>query len=579
MPNRPRQLLLDMVHDNPGEEPVETSFRDPNKLASYGYDGQVFKHINCVIRFDKLGLDIFPEKSQSRRWLDRWTLRINREIRRAKETGLLVFYHIDLFVLPKVLVEFYEKQICDHGNITIDKPKTLEIHQLMFEELFERFSQVDGLIIRSGQTYLVDTPHHTGNGPVFVGNSPVGYAKNSCDRSKTIAPAGFDELGREKEKFVSFINFMRQEICVRHNRWCIIRTWDTNIDRFHANRQYYLDVTDRIKPHPKLMFSAKHTQTDFLRTVKLNPTLACGKHPQMIEIMCQREYEGKGAFPNYVMNEVIEGAEDLKSPKGLRDIINHPNIRGIYTWSRGGGWYGPYIKNELWCELNAYVISKWAKAVERSEESIFNEYAEQIGFKGPDTERFRKLCLLSAQAVLKSHYCFDGDKTDFSYLFWTRDDFIGGTKRLANVFARLYEHDNIDKAIAEKAQAVDIYRTMEHLVETLDIQDSELVEFIETSVTYGRIYSSILHQGWIIMLLGYKQQRSNCYDKQTMQRAINEYDKLWEQFRSLEKHNPHCATIYKGSYWHWPGSEAAPGIDETVDKYRDNSRFIRQIDK
>ena len=64
MQKKTELMLLDMVHDNPGEEPFETSFRDPNKLISYGYDVQVFKHINCIIRFDKLGLDLFPKESE-----------------------------------------------------------------------------------------------------------------------------------------------------------------------------------------------------------------------------------------------------------------------------------------------------------------------------------------------------------------------------------------------------------------------------------------------------------------------------------------------------------------------------------
>lgn len=569
MQNKPKFLLLDMVHDNPGEEPFETSFHDPNKLIDYGYDGTVFKHINCVIRFDKLGEDLFPEGSKSHQWLDRWTSRIRGEIQRAKDAGLLVFYHIDLCVLPKQLVELYSDQLCDDdGNIDFDKPKTLEIHQIMFDELFDRFSEVDGLIIRSGQTYLVDSPCHIGNGPVFTTNSPVGYPKDSSDRSEKVAPSAVEVILNEKEKFVKFINFLRQEICIRHNKWCIIRTWDNNSDRFHANTQYYLDVTDKIEPHPKLMFSAKYTLSDFLRTVEFNPTLACGKHPQMIEVMCQREYEGKGAFPNYICNDVIEGAEELEPSKGLRDIINHPNIRGIYTWSRGGGWYGPYIKNELWCDLNAYVISRWAKAPELSEESIFNEYAEKIGLKGSDIKSFRDLCLLSSQAVLKGHYCFDGDNTDLSYLFWTRDDFIGGTSRPGNVFERLYEHNNIEKSIAEKAQAVELCREIENLAKNLNTANAELKEFIQTSAAYGRIYFSILYQAWIIMLLGYKSQRTGELDKQAMQKAIKSYDELWERFRALEKQSPSCATIYNGNYWHWPGKEPAAGIDATVDKYR-----------
>ena len=52
-------------------------------------------------------------------------------------------------------------------------------------------------------------------------------------------------------------------------------------------------------------------------------------------------------------------------PRGLRDIVSNKNFAGVWTWSRGGGWEGPYIPNELWCELNAYVIAKYAENPKR----------------------------------------------------------------------------------------------------------------------------------------------------------------------------------------------------------------------
>ncbi|WP_269522094.1 hypothetical protein [Coraliomargarita parva] len=33
------QYILDMVHENPGEAPCPTAFRDPENLARYQYNG------------------------------------------------------------------------------------------------------------------------------------------------------------------------------------------------------------------------------------------------------------------------------------------------------------------------------------------------------------------------------------------------------------------------------------------------------------------------------------------------------------------------------------------------------------
>ena len=57
-------------------------------------------------------------------------------------------------------------------------------------------------------------------------------------------------------------------------------------------------------------------------------------------------------------------------PRGLRDVVGLPQFAGVWTWSRGGGWEGPFITNELWCDLNTYVVSQFVIDPKRSEEEI-----------------------------------------------------------------------------------------------------------------------------------------------------------------------------------------------------------------
>lgn len=161
-------FVIDMVHHNPGEPPFESEFLKPGFLRDAGFNGQVFKHINCVATFDRLGLDLFPAGSPDRKWLDAFLPSIEREIYAAKAHGLKVYYHLDLFVLPRRLVEQLGDEICDPqtGRISLDRPKTLDIHRVLFEELTDRFPEVDGYIIRVGETYLFDTPFHQGNSPI-----------------------------------------------------------------------------------------------------------------------------------------------------------------------------------------------------------------------------------------------------------------------------------------------------------------------------------------------------------------------------------------------------------------------------
>lgn len=539
------EFIMDMVHHNPGEAPFSTAFLNPEKLAKYGYNAQVFKHINTAITFENYDPEIFPEGSAEKAWMDDFSKGIAEEIRKAKQAGLKVYYHIDLFVLPKRMVEKYKEEICNaDGKIDLNKEKTLEIHRAMFDELFTRFSDVDGLIIRVGETYLHDTPYHTGNGAVAYGDKSA-----------------------EKDAFVFLINFLRDEVCQKHGRYLFFRTWDCFPDRFHADKNYYLDVTDRIEPHEKLIFSIKHTALDFWRRVRFNDCLTAGKHRQIVEVQCQREYEGKGAYPMYVMDGVINAFEEYKTPRGLKDIKNHPLICGMYTWTRGGGWHGPYIKNEFWCDLNAYVIAQFSKDPSKGEEEIFYTYTrEKMGLSQKDAEAFRSLCLLTQRGVLKGRYIESYDEDCLHERIvpcgnWMRDDKLGGLDQLKEAFAFLYDHQTIDKALDEKKEAMEIWQEAAALVRTIHFSDSKQAHYVDLSVRYGLCLFTIVYHGWQVMAEGYKGDKTGAYDHCLISEAIAAYDKAWEAYRELEKEED-CPSLYRNEYWD------CPGLDTSVNRYR-----------
>ena len=103
---------------------------------------------------------------------------------------------------------------------------------------------------------------------------------------------------------------------------------------------------------------------DYHRTYKFNPTLGIGKHKQIVEIECQREYEGKGAYPNYIADGVLNGFEELKSDS--QPYCFEPvKIKSQFCW------YLDMVKrrrlerslyqNELWCDINVAILANWAK--------------------------------------------------------------------------------------------------------------------------------------------------------------------------------------------------------------------------
>ncbi|WP_218952262.1 hypothetical protein [Amycolatopsis anabasis] len=428
--------LLDMVHSNPGEPPTRTRYNDPRTLARSGHNAQVvneFRPPHTAITFDGFDTRVFPAGSDARAWVERNAASIEARIRSIHSAGLRALYFTDLIVLPKRLVELYGGELLDdQGRISLDRPLTQRIHRLLLAEVFDRFPGLDGLVVRTGETYLSNAPFHTGNNPITRG----------------------------ADSHLILLDLLRDEVCVRHGKLLFYRTW--SFDGFHTDPAYYRRVTDRIEPHPNLIFSIKHTQGDYWRTKPFNPTLAIGRHPQIVEVQCQREYEGKGAFPNYVGDGVLTGFEEFAAapgPRGLADIRDQPNLRGVWTWSRGGGWRGPYPGNELWCDLNFAVLSGWARDTRRDERSLFDEFGHRLGLSTPDRARFRELALASAAGVLRGHY---STVFELRRLTWTRDQFLGGSDRdLADDFRRVHESGLVANVLAEKAGAVAIWERID----------------------------------------------------------------------------------------------------------------------
>lgn len=555
------KYIMDMVHHNPGEAHFETAFEDPGKLKEYGYNGQVFKHINCAVTFDAAGYGLFPEGSEERVWMEELAAGIREQNRKAKEQGLAVFYHIDLFVLPVKLIERCKDAICYPGTsrISVEQDYTLELHRIMLEELFARFPEVDGLIIRVGETYLYDTPFHRGNNPI---------RKAQYDRPD-------EDAELEADRYVRLIEFLRAEVCVKHGRTLIFRTWDCYPDKFHADLDYYRRVTDRIEPHPNLIFSIKHTALDFWRRVKVNPCLAQGRHPQLIEVQCQREYEGKGAYPNYIMDGVINGFPENRNRVGLDRLAGHPLVQGIYTWTRGGGWYGPYIGHELWCDLHAFVIAGFASSG-RPEAELLEEYArERLGLDAEDTERFIRICRLSGEAVLKGRYCEAYDRSlQESVLptnLWMRDDRLGGMNQLREVFAYLADNGLGEAALQEKREAVALWSRIRELSLELASGSPEDTGYIQLSAEYGFRLFRAIEAAWDVLLGGYLEERRGQVDGKRMEARLERYEEAWASYRELASVSG-CPTLYTDRYLNLPGEPAQEGLGASIAEWKERCR-------
>lgn len=349
----------------------------------------------------------------------------------------------------------------------------------------------------------------------------------------------------------------------------------------HTEPEVYEKITDQIEPHPNLVFSIKHTRGDFMRTFPFNPTIGIGKHKQLVEVQCQREYEGKGAHPNYIGDAVINGFEEYDSDyalKGLSDLRNNPNFGGIWTWARGGGWKGPYITNELWCDLNAFVISRWAQDTGLEEASIFDDYSKLLGLSEEDSKRFREIAMLSNRGVLLGR---SSKLTDINP-WWIRDHFMGGVTvedfngntdeawgKLNDDFRRIIDNGMTEVILEEKQRAVDIWKRIEALSQSVSSGDEKFKDYLKVSCTYGRIKYEIIQQAWIVMLMGMEGELRGNSESESITTAKSRYDDLWSEFEALKINNPQCASLYL-PYSFKLGPEVMhgkEGMEKAVQKY------------
>jgi len=567
--SRPLPYILDMVYSNPGEATTVSEYNNPAFVRSRGYNGMVVQwYVNCAITYDNFEKNIVPEGSNERRWIESRASDIDKKLKVIDSIGIDVYAFVDMFVAPRSIWDKYgrkmgakETDLHGYGGDVENVRKPLVENEMIeklivaqIDGIFTRFPSIDGLVIRFGETYLHDTPFHMGGKPVREGDKGIG-------------------------DHVKLLNILRDEVCVKRNKKIFYRTWD--FGWFHTRPDIYLAITNQIEPHENLIFSIKHTKGDFLRTFPFNPTLGIGKHPQIVEVQCQREYEGKGAHPDYIADGVINGFEEYAgdpNPKCLNDLRGNPLLKGVWTWSRGGGWKGPYITNELWCDLNAYVMSSWARDTDLTESEFFSEYTKILGLSEKDAEAFRRVSTLSAHGVLIGR----SSKITRINPWWIRDQYMGGLTspdfnsyteeawgKLNRDFVEINEKGIVDDILKEKAEAVNVWREIESLSEQITTGDEKFRDYLRVSCKYGRIKYEIIQQAWIVMLKGMEGDKKGTYDVKTIHDAYLKYVKLWNDFRALKAGNEQCATLYFPYSFsnRYKELHCDEGMDKAVKKY------------
>jgi hypothetical protein len=254
----------------------------------------------------------------------------------TQRRGMQVFLSSDMLALTPPLQKYLHDLAPAANAVGIDAsdPVVWSVYRAGLEELFDELPSIGGVIIRIGEGGSL---YHSGRWPY---RSEMGVRD----------AAGLQAMLRG---LLPVFEARRKTL--------VLRTWSVGVGglgRLHVDPQVYEAVLGGIDS-PALIISTKFTAGDFFSYLPLNPTLASGRHRRLIELQARPEFEGFGAFPNFLGEEYARALRILTQA--------NPQIVGTYLWTQLGGPVraGPRSLYPLhgfwlWTDANVFVASRLA---------------------------------------------------------------------------------------------------------------------------------------------------------------------------------------------------------------------------
>jgi len=351
------------------------------RIVGYGVNGIVLGNWLHMTNFDALkGLKIYPEGSIFRKRNKAYEKFYNEIFNYAKGLCLDMYIYSDQFSYTAPMKSFI-------GSLNCNNPKLWKIYRAGYEEIFQKFPQVDGIMIRYGQ-------HDPSNEYMSLDI----FGKVPIDANKW---GDYNGRPHDMKKLARLIKESLR-VCNKFNKRFIFRTWtQTEID-LHSRIDLYVKLIDQLKDIDKtnLIFSVKRTKTDFWHYQELNPTLGIGDIEQMVEVECRREFEGMGMFPAF-------WGED--NQKGLKASLDR-GVKHIWFWPGSGGWITPnypvivpFICGfDKWIEANVYQIYRLIWDPEEKPE--ITAYQWGVMNYGPKAGSIMRKILLTSYKVIKNSF-------------------------------------------------------------------------------------------------------------------------------------------------------------------------------
>ncbi|MSQ28410.1 MAG: hypothetical protein EXR51_09785 [Dehalococcoidia bacterium] len=526
--NRTPAITLRLVSD-----PLEPTYPEPTQALAWGFNAVMTEPWPALALYDAYDPAVYDAaaRPQERAWVEARRRSARAQIARAKALHLKVIAPGDVVSLPSQVVALYGGEVSDSVDsprYCIDKPRVRALLSAALDEVFRDFPEIDGIMVRTGENYTL--------GPLS-GNSPQ---DPQC--------AG----GRDPfDGVVDTARFMEQQVSGRHNRMLILRAWDLGSNGGHAGAEKaarLAGAAPRGGAAPTISF--KVTETDFWRYNRLNPNLLRLNGPRMVEFQAAREYEGKGAFPNFTGGFYATGLPELGEHGGLRRA-HEAGVRAAWVWAKGGGWDGPRLQSDLWVDANVYALSRLLWTPEAAPHQLATDWAA-LRFGRAAAPAIANLLVRSPEAVVKGFYlqCYAAKNEPWTpNLLWTRDDVVAGGEPMAALYRSCSSPADFEEALAERKRATVV---VEEMVGDLALAQPHLTPqdaaLIRTSLQYERSLLESLDHYLTGMFHFYRFVDSGGRSIEARDAALNAFSRLresWSIHTQFVPLLPGAATPYR----------------------------------
>jgi len=486
-------LKLATILNNPGEPVTETRYRDPRQLQQLGYNGLVIYETTGLSGIDSPAA---ISDREMRQWVDHQFEIVGHQINQAVGAGLDVYIFYDVLSLPKELVlqkrdaltcRKHPQWLCPASDLAI------ELSVKALGSLLKQWPSVAGVVLRFGDNDAARLPY-------LIGNE---IYKPHCSRCS--------QLGSAQRISLILENFY-QLVVQKLNKTLIARAWNIGPNGMHDCAQLCRQVADmlpddfRSRRDNRFIWSFKFTHTDFWRYQPWNrASLVWGDQPILYELQCQREFEGKGGLPNWQVplwrNGATESAQwdggGSKPLAGLANLGGEVNLAGLWAWVRGGGWGGPFTKNETWVDANVFAVPRLAQQPDIQPAKLADQWIEsRFSIKDPATVgAIRQVLEHSPDVILKGFYIGPFAQAVDNHWHpnadWVQDDLVNA-KAAWQIIQNLPE-SQLDQVVQEKQDAVDqTAGDRAKLQQRLDDHNQSEIEPLVNTLIYAESFYAAL---------------------------------------------------------------------------------------